>query len=234
MLYKEKSKNGYKKWKFRKTKSCVFFLSQGSFNPKIRFLVQKVCPVASVQTDRRTHRQSDYCGHPFRISGLFPSTYYQGSAQKMFVSHVPRITQPKNQVPRSKGVLCSLVTDRQTRKWLLWAPCQGFRSFPFNLSSKIGPISLLWTKNAIQFENRKVQYVIGPILDDRLKEKILKPWKGAHSSHFRVCVSVCVCVTRLQSTSFDLGIWFLGWVILGTWEKNAFFCFSKFSFLRFL
>ena len=32
---------------------------------------------------------------------------------------------------------------------------------------------------------------IGPILDDRLKEKILKPWKGAHSSHFRVCLSVC-------------------------------------------
>ena len=34
---------------------------------------------------------------------------------------------------------------------------------------------------------------IGPILDDRLKKKILKPWKGAHSSH-SVCVSVCPCV----------------------------------------
>ena len=34
---------------------------------------------------------------------------------------------------------------------------------------------------------------IGPILDDRLKEKILKPWKGAHSSH-SVCVSVCPSV----------------------------------------
>ena len=30
-------------------------------------------------------------------------------------------------------------------------------------------------------------FSIGPILDDRLKEKILKPWKGAHSIH-----SVCV------------------------------------------
>ena len=29
--------------------------------------------------------------------------------------------------------------------------------------------------------------IIGPILD-RLKEKILKPWKGALSSHFRVCL----------------------------------------------
>ena len=31
-------------------------------------------------------------------------------------------------------------THRQTRKWLLWAPFQGFRSFSFNLSSRIGPI----------------------------------------------------------------------------------------------
>ena len=39
-------------------KKCVFFLmSQGSFNPKIRFLGQKVCPVARVRTD--TH-ESDY------------------------------------------------------------------------------------------------------------------------------------------------------------------------------
>ena len=39
--------------------------------------------------------------------------------------------------------------------------------------------------------------MIGPILDDRLKEKLLKPWKGALSSHFRVCPSVCpsVCLS---------------------------------------
>ena len=41
-----------------------------------------------------------------------------------------------------------------------------------------------------------IHCLIGPILDDRLKEKILKPWKGAHSSHF-----VCVCVSvRKQPT----------------------------------
>ena len=58
---------------------CFFLMSQGSFNPKIRFLGQKVCPVARLHTDRQTdtqtHRQtdtqeSDYCGHPFRISGF--------------------------------------------------------------------------------------------------------------------------------------------------------------------
>ena len=34
--------------------------------------------------------------------------------KKSFFSHVPRITRPKNYVPRSKGVLCSSRADRQT------------------------------------------------------------------------------------------------------------------------
>ena len=71
-------------------------------------------------------------------------------------------------------------------------------------------------------------FVFGPILDDRLKEKILKPYKGAHSSH-----SVCVSVRGLQVTPFGLGTSFLGWVILGTWEKNAFFVFRNFHFYAF-
>ena len=33
-----------------------------------------------------TH-ESDYWGHPFRVSGAFPSTYHQGSAQKLFNYH---------------------------------------------------------------------------------------------------------------------------------------------------
>ena len=40
----------------------------------------------------------------------------------------------------------------------------------------------------------KFYQLIGPILDDRLKEKLLKPWKGALCFHFRVCPSVCLCV----------------------------------------
>ena len=61
MLYKEKkSKNAYKKRKnenFEKQKKKFFFLmSQGSLNPKIWFLGQKVCPVACLQT----HRQNVY------------------------------------------------------------------------------------------------------------------------------------------------------------------------------
>ena len=41
--------------------------------------------------------------------------------------------------------------------------------------------------------------VIGSILDDRLKEKFLKPWKGVLCIHFRVCVCVCVSVCSLAT-----------------------------------
>ena len=39
-------------------------MSQGSLDPKIRFLGQKVCSVARMQTDRH---ESEYRGHPFRV-----------------------------------------------------------------------------------------------------------------------------------------------------------------------
>ena len=46
---------------------------------------------------------------------------------------------------------------------------------------------------------RRCACFIGPILDDRLKETFLKPWKGVLCIHFRaclrtVCVSLCLCV----------------------------------------
>ena len=47
------------KMKISKNKKMRFFLmSQGSLNPKIRFLGQKVCPVARGQTDRQTDGQT--------------------------------------------------------------------------------------------------------------------------------------------------------------------------------
>ena len=59
-------------------------MSQGSLDPKIKFLGQKVCSVARVHTDRQTHTQTDrheseYRGHPFSVSGMFPSIYHQRS-----------------------------------------------------------------------------------------------------------------------------------------------------------
>ena len=60
-------------------KMCFFLISQGSLNPKIRFLAQNLWSVARVHTD--TH-ESEYRGPPFRVSGIFPSTYHQGPVQK--------------------------------------------------------------------------------------------------------------------------------------------------------
>ena len=46
--------------KISKNKKMRFFLmSQGSLDPKIRFIGQKVCSVARVQTDRHTRTQTD-------------------------------------------------------------------------------------------------------------------------------------------------------------------------------
>ena len=65
-------------------KMPFFLMAQGSLNPKIRFLAKKNCDqqLAYSDTDRQTYRhESDYCGHPFRVSGVFPSTQHQGSGQ---------------------------------------------------------------------------------------------------------------------------------------------------------
>ena len=71
------------KMKISKNKKMRFFLmSQGSLNPKIRFLGQKMCSAARGRTHRQTEtHESENRGHPFRVSGIFPSTYNQGAVQ---------------------------------------------------------------------------------------------------------------------------------------------------------
>ena len=64
-------------------------MSQGSLDPKIRFIGQKVCSVARVQTDthtdRHTHRQTDTKVNTKETMSWFQdfvsSIYHQGSVQ---------------------------------------------------------------------------------------------------------------------------------------------------------
>ena len=61
-LYKEKKKNGrhYRKTQnFENRKKAFLLISQGVINQKIRFLAQKMRPLAREQTDRRTDTESD-------------------------------------------------------------------------------------------------------------------------------------------------------------------------------
>ena len=60
-----------------------FLMSQGSLNPKIRFLGKKKNVLGSSLTDKQTHRQTDTHereyrgGHPFGGLGFFPSKSVQ-------------------------------------------------------------------------------------------------------------------------------------------------------------
>ena len=66
-------------------------MSQGSLIPKIRFLGQNLWSIAlSPHTLTQTH-ESEYRGHLFRVSGIFPSTYHQGSVQQHICYYLPVI-----------------------------------------------------------------------------------------------------------------------------------------------
>ena len=65
----EKGPSKGQKSKFRKTKNCVFFLmSQGVLCQKIRFLGQKLWPLAGEQTDRHTHTEISITEDTIRAS----------------------------------------------------------------------------------------------------------------------------------------------------------------------
>ena len=75
------------KMKISKNKTMIFSHVPRIHQPKNRFLGQKVWSVARLWTDTHTDKQTHTkvkTGHPFRVSGIFPSTYRQGSAQQVF------------------------------------------------------------------------------------------------------------------------------------------------------
>ena len=70
------------KMKISKNKKMRFFLmSQGSLNPKIRFLGQKVWPVACAQTDRQTDWKRKNRAN-LELSEFLASAYDQEAVQK--------------------------------------------------------------------------------------------------------------------------------------------------------
>ena len=73
----KKTRENFEKQKF-------FLMSQGSFNPK-----NQVPRSKGVLCSLVTHRhESEYSGHPFRVSGIYPSTYHQGSIQQVNLRHL--------------------------------------------------------------------------------------------------------------------------------------------------
>ena len=178
-------------------------MSHGSLDPKIRFLGQKVCSVARLhtQTDTQTNtHESKNRGHLFRVSGVFPSTYHQGSAQYCIdlrpmtnyfgrwisvVSH-PVLIQLWNQRDLAlwypTGFVCLRVVWHTETSAGTNMPTVDWKHLVFNQ---------LYNKNAYfvwQF------CVLGRSLMIGWRKKIMKPWNGAYSSH-SVCLSVCVRAT---------------------------------------
>ena len=107
--------------------------------------------------------------------------------------------------------------------YLLFRNYSGIRKFWFGILINISVIFI--------YDTSKASYTLDRSLMMGWRKNILKP--SVLCIHFRVYLCVYVSVRGLQSTPFDIGTYFLGWVILGTGEKRIFLS-SKFSFLRFL
>ena len=85
-----------------------------------------------------------------------------------FLSHVPRIIQPQNYVPRQKMVSCSVFTHTETHSQ------SDYWIFSFNLSSRIGQISSI----SYRFVEKK------------LVRKLHTRW----SQSSPCCFGKCVCI----------------------------------------
>ena len=88
------------------------------------------------------------------------------------------------------------------------------------------------SKSKEGFQDFVLQLIIGPLLDDRLKEnlkQILKPWKGVICFHFRVCPSVrpSVCAQATEHTFWTYNFWTEG--SFGHEKETHFFVLRNFQ-----
>ena len=94
-------------------------------------------------------------------------------------------------------------------------------------------MNIMYWYDIMFYHSYHIQSHIGPILDDRLKEKLLKPWKVALCFHFRVCLSVRLSAGyKWHLLTLEPNFWD-EWSS-GHEKETHFFIFLKFSFLRFL
>ena len=80
-----------------------FLMSQGSLNPKIRFLGQKVCSVAPVQTHRHTDTKP-ITGDPFKFQEFFLQPIKERSDNDFHTTNLYYIRRYYERC----GVLCTI------------------------------------------------------------------------------------------------------------------------------
>ena len=107
--------------KISKNKKMCFSMSQGYHSTKKLGSQAKRCTLQVVhgRTDTQTDRMTMYSGYPFRVSGVFPSTHHQGSAQQ-----AQRRTAAGRSRHKSHGVIQYQGSYFPTRcpKWIFMTP----------------------------------------------------------------------------------------------------------------
>ena len=58
---------------------------ENSNKKRTHFLGEKMCSVARGHTDTHKHTHESEYRYPFKVSGIFPSTYQQGSVQLKYI-----------------------------------------------------------------------------------------------------------------------------------------------------
>ena len=138
-------------------------MSQGSFNPKIRFLCQKMWHVARAHTDRHTDRHTNrhtdtrkvwLLWAPFQGFRIFLSTYHQVSAN-MFSFPCPKDHSPKIRFLCQK--VCSPRTKQRERTWK--QKTNGFQEFFLQPIIKDRSNYLAFKRNCCHRVEKNADYV---------------------------------------------------------------------------
>ena len=172
-------------------------MSQGSLDPKIRFIGQKVCSVARVQTDRHTDRQT---------RKWIQRTPFQGF--RNFSFNLSSRIGPKmreNDVYKASPRLFSLSLVESCKK----------SRHPLSLielKSKRECAQTYWNTWNVHtncFDIAVYKHLLGRSLMIGWRKKSWNPERVPSVVTLSVCLCVCVSVRGLQVTSFDLRTYFI-------------------------